>query len=238
MNCTICKQRITPADRADCDVWSFVPEGGTGVAHATCRFGIDSGARLRAQQTAHPEPGMEPPAGRLESAAIAPQSFGVIGTGPRHCVPKAIAAGVVLEAPPGVDPRQLLPVPPWPPLANPAQPADTPSPTGGLRYNAGKPRYDLLPADALDELVKVFTRGAEKYAPRNWEKGMAWSETCFAALQRHAWKWQAGEDIDPETGCQHMAHAAWNALALVAYSLRGVGQDDRPVAKLEAPHEP
>jgi hypothetical protein len=96
-----------------------------------------------------------------------------------------------------------------------------------LRYDADKPRYDLLPADALEELVNVFTVGAKKYADRNWEKGMSWSR-CFGSLMRHSWKWWRGEEIDAETGCHHMAMAAWNAMVLCAYSLRKVGTDDRP----------
>ncbi len=97
---------------------------------------------------------------------------------------------------------------------------------GALRYNSGKPRYDLLPPDALNELAEVFTKGAEKYAPRNWEKGMDWGK-CFASLLRHAFKWAKGEDRDEETGCLHMAHVAWNALVLCSYAMRKVGTDDR-----------
>lgn len=97
----------------------------------------------------------------------------------------------------------------------------------GLRYNDGKLRYDLLPPDAIEELVRVYTRGAAKYAPRNWEKGMGWT-TCYASLQRHAAAWASGEDFDAETRCHHMAHVAWNALAIVAYTARGIGTDDRP----------
>lgn len=95
------------------------------------------------------------------------------------------------------------------------------------RGDAGKARYDLLPADALHALVEVYTKGAEKYAPRNWEKGMSWSR-CFGSLMRHAWAFWRGETHDPETGCHHMAMAAWNCLALVAYDLRQAGADDRP----------
>ena len=43
-----------------------------------------------------------------------------------------------------------------------------------MRFNAGKLRYDLLPADALERLVGVYTIGAEKYDDRNWEKGFPW----------------------------------------------------------------
>lgn len=94
-------------------------------------------------------------------------------------------------------------------------------------YDSGKLRYDLLPPDGLEELAKVYTDGPIKYAERNWEKGMSWSR-AFGSLLRHAWAWMSGEDIDPESGHHHMAHAAFRCLQLVAYSKRGVGEDDRP----------
>ena len=97
-----------------------------------------------------------------------------------------------------------------------------------LRYDSGKIRYDLLPADALEALALVYTKGAEKYADRNWEKGMSWSR-CFASLMRHIWAFWRGELYDPETKCHHMAMAAWNCFALCSYSLRQIGNDDRPL---------
>lgn len=98
--------------------------------------------------------------------------------------------------------------------------------TEGLRYNGGKTRYDLIPFDGLEALADVYTRGAEKYAERNWEKGMGWM-VMFASLMRHTAKWCMGEDYDKESGQLHMAHVAWNALGLVTYQLRNIGTDDR-----------
>lgn len=98
--------------------------------------------------------------------------------------------------------------------------------TGAVKFDHDKPRYDLLPAHALDELVKVYTVGAQKYAPHNWLKGMKYSR-IFAALMRHCWAFWRGEQLDPETGLHHMAHAAWGCLALVEYEKQLVGEDDR-----------
>lgn len=95
----------------------------------------------------------------------------------------------------------------------------------GLRYDAGKTRWDLLPFDALHEVAKVSTVGSIKYAPRNWERGMAWSKMVACAM-RHLFARMTGERLDPETGLPHTAHFAWNALSLLAYDLRGVGEDD------------
>ena len=48
----------------------------------------------------------------------------------------------------------------------------------GLRFNDGKSRYDLITPFALEQLAKVLTKGAEKYAERNWELGMKCSTRC------------------------------------------------------------
>jgi hypothetical protein len=111
-------------------------------------------------------------------------------------------------------------------MSEPPQQSDSEAPKG-LRYDLGKARYDLVPADALHELVMVYTAGAGKYADRNWELGMNWSR-CFASLLRHAWAFWRGEDYDPELNRHHMAMVAWNAMALLAYSLRKAGNDNRP----------
>lgn len=105
-----------------------------------------------------------------------------------------------------------------------------------VKDDDNKPRYDLLPPNALSELVAVYTMGAKKYAPRNWEKGLRWGRV-FAALMRHAWAWWSGESRDHESGLNHMAHVAWCALALAEYDMspKNMGEDDRPVERVEPP---
>lgn len=102
----------------------------------------------------------------------------------------------------------------------------------GMRFNLGKIPWNLFMWDAAEQVVKVLQMGAEKYSARNWEKGMSWEET-YAAAQRHLIKWfQYHEDIDKESGLNHLAHAAWNILVLLSYQLRGGrhrDNDDRPL---------
>jgi hypothetical protein len=95
----------------------------------------------------------------------------------------------------------------------------------GLRYDQGKVRLDLIPPEWTWALGQVMTKGAEKYAPRNWEKGMAWTK-MIGCLSRHLIRFICGEKYDRETGCHHLAHAAWNALALMSYDIRQIGQND------------
>lgn len=96
----------------------------------------------------------------------------------------------------------------------------------GLRFNEGKRRFDLIPPDAMAALADLFTIGARKYAERNWERGMAYSKV-IASLDRHWNDFKAGIDRDPETGCLHITHVVWNAMALLTFKLRGIGVDDR-----------
>jgi 5'(3')-deoxyribonucleotidase len=97
----------------------------------------------------------------------------------------------------------------------------------GLRFNTGKTRYDLVHPWAHEQMAKVLTKGAEKYAERNWERGMAWSNV-LASLERHLQAIKKGEDFDPETGLLHAAHIACNAHFLTAYYKIYPQGDDRP----------
>lgn len=86
---------------------------------------------------------------------------------------------------------------------------------------------DLLPYDVLLDVSEHYNQGAEKYEPRNWEKGYAWSSS-FAALMRHLAAWWQGENNDPDFGHSHLRGVIFHALTLRAYEMRGAGTDDRP----------
>ena len=100
----------------------------------------------------------------------------------------------------------------------------------GKKYDKGKERWDLVPYDALEEVVKVYTLGAEKYGERNWEKGISYTR-IFAAVMRHIVAWWNGEDADSESGLSHLAHAAWGMLALLYYEKHRKEFDDRSVGR-------
>jgi hypothetical protein len=118
-----------------------------------------------------------------------------------------------------------------PPIASPVASG------GGLRYDQGKNRLDLLPPEWEWALGQVLTAGAQKYAERNWEQGMKHSK-MIGCMKRHLAKFLSGEEydheIDPATGedkgtqCHHLALVAWNALALMSYRLRKIGENDLP----------
>ena len=100
--------------------------------------------------------------------------------------------------------------------------------TEGAKFDEGKEPMDLVPPEFIFGVAKVLKFGAEKYEPRNWEKGMKWGRVYAAAL-RHLMKWWMGESKDAETGMSHLWHAACCLAFLVAYEERKVGEDDRPI---------
>lgn len=100
----------------------------------------------------------------------------------------------------------------------------------GLKFDREKIRYELISAYAIDELAKVLTFGACKYADRNWEKGIKWSRV-FGAVMRHLWAAWRGEDFDPETGLSHYAHAMCCCMFLLHYSRYRKRFDDRPIRR-------
>lgn len=93
-------------------------------------------------------------------------------------------------------------------------------------------RFDLLPADALRQVAEHYGKGAAKYEDRNWERGYDWS-LSFSAMQRHAWQWWNGEDVDEETGSSHLAAVIFHALALLTFDKTHPELDDRPACVVE-----
>lgn len=97
-----------------------------------------------------------------------------------------------------------------------------------VKWDDTKPRLDLVPPGPIVDIAQVFTFGATKYRDRNWELGFKYGR-IYAAIQRHLLAWWDGEDIDPETGLSHLAHAGCDMLMLLEFTLHsGVGVDDRP----------
>jgi ribosomal protein L32 len=108
-----------------------------------------------------------------------------------------------------------------------------------FHFDSGKPMMDQLPPTALIEVAKVFTYGAEKYGPHNWQEhadGWDWNQ-LYASCQRHLTSWQACEDVDPESGLYHLAHACCNLMMLITLQLNGRGTDDRGPIYKEKEHE-
>jgi len=80
--------------------------------------------------------------------------------------------------------------------------------TGGLKYDGGKTMLGLFPPLALEEVSKVLTYGAQKYAKHNWSKGIVYSRLYDASLRHlNSWNNSYESDLDDESGISHLAHA-------------------------------
>lgn len=104
-------------------------------------------------------------------------------------------------------------------------------PTVNPATGAMKGRKDVelftAPPLALREYGKVCSYGSNgKYAQNNWRLGFQWSLSANAML-RHYLAWVGGEDLDPESGLHHMAHAMWHCAVLVQYATDHPELDDR-----------
>lgn len=97
----------------------------------------------------------------------------------------------------------------------------------GYRDDGEKSPIHLIPPEGILMLAEVFKYGSRKYGERNWELGMDWSR-IYSSAMRHLLSFWMGENDDPESKLQHMAHATWNCMALMCYVFWGIGFDDRP----------
>lgn len=89
----------------------------------------------------------------------------------------------------------------------------------GKKYDNGKPMPGTLVnvfPEALLAVGATIEFGTHKYPdPRNWRKVEGANKRYQDSLMRHLIKHNMGEVNDRETGIPHLAHMAWNALAIL-----------------------
>lgn len=93
-----------------------------------------------------------------------------------------------------------------------------------------KPSMHLIPGTALMMLAKVMALGAKKYGAYNWRRAPVPASVYVSAFFRHGYQWFDGEDIDPESGAPHLAHAMACLAILLDAIAQGTLIDDRPTA--------
>ena len=90
------------------------------------------------------------------------------------------------------------------------------TPSGGKKWDDGKARWALLPRSPAEAIIRALMYGAAKYEPDNWKKVVlepttadapSGRERYYDAAMRHLTKWGDGEENDPESGLNHLAHA-------------------------------
>lgn len=83
-----------------------------------------------------------------------------------------------------------------------------------------KLRWDLLPLQLIKKIVEVYHFGAKKYGPNTWQNLDNGYNRYKAAMFRHLTAFEEGEFYDQESKLPHLAHMAWNAIALLYFSLK------------------
>lgn len=89
----------------------------------------------------------------------------------------------------------------------------------GKKYDTGKPMVGTLVnvfPHALMAIGMCIEFGTHKYPnPNNWKQVEGADKRYQDSLMRHLIKHNAGKIKDEETGIIHLAHTAWNALAIL-----------------------
>ena len=97
------------------------------------------------------------------------------------------------------------------------------------RMNQGKPQLEFVldfPI-AAEGIARVMEIGGIKYDIDNWKKGGKPDSEYLGAAMRHLFAHKAGELFAPDSGCLHLAHAAWNLLALIELNVRQTHDPDK-----------
>ncbi len=85
---------------------------------------------------------------------------------------------------------------------------------GGTKNDEGKVRVDLVHPLFIVQVAQVMEHGAKKYGAWNWCKGFKWTR-LYASTLRHLYAWFCNEDLDPDSGLPHLAHAAANIMMMM-----------------------
>lgn len=90
-------------------------------------------------------------------------------------------------------------------------------------FKDDKLRWDLLPMQEIEDIVRVFHLGAKKYEPNGWKDIPNGFERYRAAMMRHLMCYMNGERYDKELKVNHLAQVCWNAIAMLWYDKHGKG---------------
>lgn len=109
------------------------------------------------------------------------------------------------------------------PLVTPLAVPDDDKTRGKDDFKDDKLRWDLLPMQEIEDIVRVFHLGAKKYEPNGWKDIPNGFERYRAAMMRHLMCYMNGERYDKELGVNHLSSMCWNAIAMLWYDKHGKG---------------
>jgi hypothetical protein len=82
----------------------------------------------------------------------------------------------------------------------------------GVKHDQGKPQLRLLPWASLVLVTRVLEFGLVKYTEGGWRQVENGLKRYLDAGIRHVGLYCDGEELDPESGLHHLAHAACDFL--------------------------
>lgn len=88
----------------------------------------------------------------------------------------------------------------------------------------------LVPLSAMAYTAQGLAEGAKKYGAFNYRDTDVESQVYIGAALRHIMAFSDGEDIDPESGNPHLAHAMASLAILIDTIESGRTIDTRPTA--------
>lgn len=91
-----------------------------------------------------------------------------------------------------------------------------------------KAPLSCVPMNVVAEMGLGMLEGAAKYGRHNYRGVGVRASVYFDATMRHLIAWWEGEDIDPDTGVNHIAKALASLAVLRDSQMQGLGTDDRP----------
>ena len=91
-----------------------------------------------------------------------------------------------------------------------------------------KPPLHHIPCGPLFQIGGALLSGACKYGAHNWRVVGVRSDVYYDAMLRHVMQWWEGEELDPESGMPHLAHAAACCIILLDAAAQHKLTDNRP----------
>jgi hypothetical protein len=91
-----------------------------------------------------------------------------------------------------------------------------------------KTPFSVIPFDVIAELGNAMLEGSAKYGRHNYRAAGARASVYFDGTLRHLTQWWEGQDLDPDSGVNHVSKAIASLVVLRAAMLAGKFEDDRP----------
>lgn len=98
-------------------------------------------------------------------------------------------------------------------------------PIVGSKFDQGKTLMGCIPPTAERIIADVLTFGANKYGRDNWQRVPNFEVRYMDACLRHINAHRRGEELDPESGLPHLAHATCCLMFLLQQCDFAVGMD-------------